>query len=110
MTRNALAQLHEGGFAAVKADDLWEVANWCKGHWRDTGDVRYDVLAETFKDVWTWWHEHDESGGIPVELANQIEARLMSAVGEITRARHAQEGAALAIELRDDLAAMRATW
>jgi hypothetical protein len=102
--------LQESGFAAVKPTDLLRLARSCDRHWRDTGDARYYILGATLSDLWTWWRAHDESGGVPIDLATQIESRLMSGVDSITRATDAREGATLASELREDLKTMRARW
>jgi hypothetical protein len=99
-----LLLLAQRGFAAVRPKELDRLAGVCQEQWLDSGDSRYHTLGRTFRSLSAWWREHDESGGIPFELAREIEQLLTSSLGPILSAQRDQ-GAALASDLSDAIAA-----
>ena len=78
-----LDRFASGGLASVNVVDFHLVAQECTAWWHLTQDVRYYFVSRWFAMVGSWWAEHDESGGVPVQLAQELEALLMSSVSRV---------------------------
>lgn len=84
MTASAL--LHRfaiGGLESVNVVEFDLVAQECSGWWLLSQDVRYYFISRWFAVVRSWWTEHDESGGVPIQVAQELETFLMSSVSRV---------------------------
>lgn len=78
-----LERFTTGGLKSVNAVDFHLVAQECSGWWRLSQDVRYYFISQWFAVVSWWWTEHDESGGVPIQVAQELETFLMSSVSRV---------------------------
>lgn len=105
MHERDLRVLAEGGFSALPASDLGEVADWCWSRCLETGDARFCVLSIAFRDLHQWWRERDELGGIPLSAAQRIEDEIVSRLSAVIDASTAAQATVAANELRMTLVA-----
>jgi|SRR5687767_9802111 len=71
------------GLRSVKPADFQLVAQECSAWWHVSQDVRYYFISQWFAAAGSWWTEHDESGGVAIEVAQDVESFLMSSVSRV---------------------------
>lgn len=83
MATALLRRFATDGLTSVNASDFHLVAQECLGWWRLSEDVRYYFISQWFAAVSSWWSKHDESGGVPIHVAHEVEAFLRSSVSRV---------------------------
>jgi hypothetical protein len=103
MDSESLRLLSERGFEGVPGDQLYHLGVWCSEFSEASGDARYSTIGSTLIDLAEWWSEHDEYGGIPPALKNELESLLTSQLPTILGLENASEAAPLARLLREEV-------
>lgn len=106
MDSSSLRKLATDGFAAAPGDEFTDLAVWCRDYCEASGDGRYCSLAETLKSLDDWRREHDERGGVPNALLNEIEHAIKTWLPDILDAEDAADGSQLARTLRQEVQSM----
>jgi hypothetical protein len=100
---SVLDSLANQGLAAVPASRFGEVVEECNARADESGDARYPVLGRIFEDVAEWWSEHDERGGIPSALSDQINSAIKQRLPSVLAPQLAKDGYAKALRLAEML-------
>jgi hypothetical protein len=87
-----LRRLAEQGFKSVPVDQFGALARWCLNRCETTGDARFCFLHWMLQGIDEWWSDHDESGGIPVQLSQQLETVLLEELAGVLDASGSAEG------------------
>jgi hypothetical protein len=103
MDLNTLQTLAYQGFVSIKGNQLGDLAVWCRDYSEATGDARYASIGQALSELFEWWSFHDESGGIPVQLMNEIEEIIKSRLSEILMTESARDAAPLARSFRQEI-------
>jgi hypothetical protein len=89
------------GFQAVPGEELAGLAEWCWSQCEESGDARFCSIAETLRSVDSWWREHNEPGGAPVRLIDEISDAVKTMLPPILDTESPAEGSQLAREFRE---------
>jgi len=100
---STLRQLADDGLSSVSAD-LPDLVAWCRNWCLETGDARYCFLAEMLHVIDNWWGEHDERGGIPEALLEQLDSLMKASLPLVLDADSPSAGAQRAEALRHEAA------
>lgn len=103
MDLSTLQNLATNGFSAVRADQLGDLAIWCRDYSEATGDARFAAVAQGLLELSEWWSEHDESGGIPVPLRDDIEAVIKNRLPDVLAAESPRDAGPLARIFREEI-------
>jgi hypothetical protein len=66
----------------------------------ESGDARYSIAGEALRELDSWWTEHDEAGGVPRRLLEDIDNVIKSRLPVILEAPDAKSGTDLALQFR----------
>ena len=103
MDVKSLELLAANGFSGISGDQLGDLAVWCRDYAEASGDARFSSIGEALFSLDEWWSEHDERGGIPVRLKDEIEDVLTSRLPDILSATSPSDAAPLARLLREEV-------
>ena len=106
MDLETLQRLAREGFNGVPGDRLTDLWLWCRDFCEASGDGRYCAISETIRSVDEWRMEHDERGGVPTALLDEIERLLTSLLPAAIGAELASDGAMLARSMREQVQAL----
>lgn len=67
-----LASLRKPASNDLRDADLRDVAALCWDWCEASGDGRYCSLGRTLKSIHGWWAEHDERGGVPTAVLDDL--------------------------------------
>jgi hypothetical protein len=99
----ALTALLSKGAATLVPDEWMAVLVDCKRLCEQEGDARYCILLEAFERLGSWRSDHDNQGGVPTVLLNNIGELVDSRVPDVLSQSRADLAAQLATSLRNDL-------
>ena len=97
MDLRTLERLARGGFAAVSADQLEGLAEWCDNWSIATGEAKFSVIGEALREIEEAWGEQ----GLPRPLVLRIEEGLGEYLQPSLEADDPKEGAYFAARLRE---------
>lgn len=106
MDSSTLRALAHGGFQAVPASQFVDLAAWCRDYCEASGDARYCAVGTAFGAVGVWWDEHDEAGGIPSKLADEIETTITRWLPQVLEFQDPADAAPMARALREEVQAL----
>jgi hypothetical protein len=99
-----LERLRGHGIAGAGGlNELDNIARRCRTHSETTGDARYVTIAEAIETIVTWWREHDELGGVPIQAVERVNHVLANRLPPAMLAETAREGVAEARKLREEV-------
>jgi hypothetical protein len=98
-----LADFAANGLSAVSLAGLPALAKACRSECIETGDARFCVIAEALRAIDDWQRAHDDGGGTPVALIDQIDAVIKDRLASVLAARDPSQGAKGADEFRQEI-------
>lgn len=99
----ALSALLRKGTVALMPDEWIAVQGECKSLCEQRGDARYCILHELFDRLQSWRRDHDEHGGVPTALLNNIGQLIDSRIPDVLSQTRPEVAAQLATALRDEV-------
>jgi len=100
-----LRSLSKHGLRDYSASRVTDLATWCRDFAEASGDARYFSVGDALAALADWWSDHDERGGIPVQVANDLSATITRHLPDVLDAESASDGAQLARLFRFELMA-----
>lgn len=89
---------------SANGSEIGDLATWCHDWCIASGDARFCVLSEVLDDIDRWWTEHDERGGVPSALLEQIDTCLRPGLTTVLELEDAAVAAQIANDLRAEVA------
>jgi hypothetical protein len=105
--RRELERLVDQGFGQAVGPNLRELARGCRIACETSGDARYCVVAQMLDGLAAWLEDHDESGGVPIELLGEIQSVVAQGLPAVLDADSSATGTAIARSLRETVLRMR---
>ena len=103
MDSSRLRSLAAEGFEVVPGDLLTTLAAWCREWCVATGDARFCIIGDTLAALDEWRREHDEAGGVPTRLLDDIESHLTRNLAMSISAERPVDGAYWADTMRREV-------
>jgi hypothetical protein len=76
---------------------------WCDEYARSSGDARYSIVGKALDSIDRWRKEHEEAGGVPRVLIQEIELALQVALPAIVTESDADSAALAAQTFREQI-------
>lgn len=103
MDSYALRRLASEGLEAAQGDDLTGLALWCRDYCEASGDARYCSVGDALRSLDEWRQEHDERGGVPYALLNEIDRIIKAWLPDILDLDDPADASQLARTLRQEV-------
>lgn len=101
VSSSELERLARGGLQAVPGDRLADLAVWCRDRGELTGDARFSSLGDTLRSIDAWRQEHEEMGGVPAAVLDEIDREVRNLLPAIIELESPADAASLARVLRE---------
>jgi hypothetical protein len=103
---STLRRVAREGLASVNAQQLTDLALWCRDYAEASGDARYASIGAALKSLDDWRTEYDEAGGIPADLIAAADRLVTTRLPAILDAEDPADASALARTFREETEAL----